>query len=127
MVSEEFALDNNELEPRFNNTIEDLNKLLTSYGLSSNQSKVYLYLSKIGIKTASEISKALKIPRTETYHLLNSLEQKGIVYNICGKPTRFRATDMDKAVDTLIKNEKNKIDELEQKKKNILYLWNTCQ
>lgn len=123
MVSEEFALDSNELEPRFNNTIEDLNKLLTSYGLSSNQSKIYLYLSKIGIKTASEISKSLKIPRTETYHLLNSLEQKGIVYTICGKPTRFRATDMGKAVDTLIKNEKNKINELEQKKKNILYLW----
>lgn len=123
MASEEFVLDNNEPETRFNNPIDDLNKLLTSYGLSSNQSKIYLYLSKIGIKTASEISKALKIPRTETYHLLNSLEQKGIIYTIFGKPTRFRAADMAKAVDTLIKNEKNKINELEQKKKNILYLW----
>ena len=60
------------------NPIHELNRMLVRYDLTPNQSKVYLFLSKIGIKTASEISKALKIPRTETYHLLSTLQQKGI-------------------------------------------------
>ncbi len=48
------------------NPINQLNRMLIRYDMTPNQAKVYLYLSKIGIKTASEISKALKIPRTET-------------------------------------------------------------
>ena len=48
------------------NPISQLNQMLIRYDLTPNQAKVYLFLSKIGIKTASEISKALRIPRTET-------------------------------------------------------------
>ncbi len=64
------------------NPINQLNQMLIRYDMTPNQAKVYLFLSKIGIKTASEISKALKIPRTETYHLLATLQQKRIVFSI---------------------------------------------
>ena len=73
------------------NPIHELNRMLVRYDLTPNQSKVYLFLSKIGVKTASEISKALKIPRTETYHLLSTLQQKGIIFSVFGKPTKFNA------------------------------------
>jgi len=62
------------------NPITELNRMLVGYDLTPNQSKVYLFLSKIGIKTASEVSKALRIPRTETYHLLSTLQQKGNLF-----------------------------------------------
>ena len=54
--------------------IHELNRMLIRYDLTPNQAKVYLFLSKIGVKTASEVSKSLNIPRTETYHLLSTLE-----------------------------------------------------
>lgn len=105
------------------NPINELNRLLVNYDLTQNQAKVYLYLSKIGIKTASDISKSLKIPRTETYHLLSTLQQKGIIFSVFGKPTKFNAVGIDESVTILINNERNRINELENGKENIIKLW----
>ncbi len=123
MTIEESGVQNT-FEFQQENTTAKLNQLLLKYGLTPNQAKVYLFLSKIGTKTASETSKSLKIPRTETYHLLNSLQQKGILFSVFGKPTKFKASSIDKAISILIGNEKNRIDELEENKTKIMRLWN---
>jgi len=105
------------------NPIVELNRMLVNYDLTPNQSKVYLFLSKIGVKTASEVSKALKIPRTETYHLLSTLQQKGIIFSIFGKPTKFNAVGIEESLSILVNNEKNRITELEVGKESIIKLW----
>lgn len=117
------SLEENMFES--NNPINELNRLLIKYDLTPNQAKVYLYLSKIGIKTASEISKSLKIPRTETYHLLSTLQQKGIIFSVFGKPTKFNAVGIDESIVILLNNEKNRIKELETGKEDIIKLWKT--
>jgi sugar-specific transcriptional regulator TrmB len=106
------------------NPLHELNRMLIRYDLTPNQAKVYLFLSKIGIKTASEVSKSLKIPRTETYHLLSTLQQKGIVFSIFGKPTRFNAVGIDESLVILVNNEKNRINELDSGRQSIVKLWN---
>ncbi|MFB5609706.1 MAG: TrmB family transcriptional regulator, partial [Nitrosarchaeum sp.] len=40
-------------------TLEKIKNELINFGLTANQSKVFIYLGKYGAKTASEISKAL--------------------------------------------------------------------
>lgn len=114
-------LDENMSE--LNNQINNLNRLLIKYDLTPNQVKVYLYLSKIGIKTASEISKSLRIPRTETYHLLSTLQQKGIILSVYSKPTKFNAIGINESISILISNEKKRISELESGKVSIIKLW----
>jgi sugar-specific transcriptional regulator TrmB len=109
---------------QMDNPIHELNRMLVRYDLTPNQAKVYLFLSKIGIKTASEISKALKIPRTETYHLLSTLQQKGIIFSVFGKPTKFNAAGLEESLEILVNNEKNRINELEAGKDSIIKLWN---
>jgi sugar-specific transcriptional regulator TrmB len=106
------------------NPITQLNQMLIRYDLTPNQAKVYLFLSKIGIKTASEISKALEIPRTETYHLLSTLQQKGIIFSIFGKPTKFNAVGIEESIEILVNNQRNRIKELEVGKESIIKLWN---
>jgi sugar-specific transcriptional regulator TrmB len=106
------------------NPINQLNRMLIRYDLTPNQAKVYLFLSKIGIKTASEISKALKIPRTETYHLLSTLQQKGIIFSIFGKPTKFNAAGIEESIEILVNNEKKRINELQAGKDGLIRLWN---
>ncbi len=105
------------------NPITELNRMLVKYDMTPNQSKVYLFLSKVGIKTASEVSKALKIPRTETYHLLSTLQQKGIIFSIFGKPTKFNSVGMEESLEILVNNEKNRISELEMGKDSLIKLW----
>ena len=106
------------------NAINQLNRMLLQYDLTSNQAKVFLYLSKIGVKTASEISKALRIPRTETYHLLSTLQQKGVIFSIFGKPTRFNAVGIEESIEILVNNERNRLNELQLGKEGLIKLWN---
>jgi len=101
--------------------------LLTSlleFGLTQNQARVYLFLSKNTSKSAPEISKSLKIPRTETYHLLNGLQSKGITIAAFGKPTKFQAVPFDKSINILVSNERTRLDELEKQSLYMISQWN---
>jgi len=101
--------------------------LLTSlleFGLTQNQARVYLFLSKNTTKSAPEISKCLKIPRTETYHLLNGLQSKGITIAAFGKPTKFQAVPFDKSINILVSNERTRLDELEKQSLYMISQWN---
>jgi sugar-specific transcriptional regulator TrmB len=94
--------------------LENSFTLLSKFGLSPNQSKVYLSLSKDGPRTASQLSKVLDIPRTEMYHLLKTLQQKQCVITINEKPMKFGPVPIENFLQTTINIEKNKIKNLEE-------------
>ena len=94
------------------NLLENRINLLFRFGFSSNQSKVYLFLSKMGNKTASQLSKNLNIPRTETYHLLKTLQEKGCVFRIHEKPMKFDVISIEEFLEKWIHSEKNKIKKI---------------
>ena len=87
---------------------------LFKLGFSTNQSKVYFFLSKKGFKTAPQLSKSLDIPRTETYHLLKKLEEKECIFKIYEKPLKFGAIPIENFLEKWIDLEKNKIKNLEE-------------
>ncbi len=103
---------------------KDIMTEISKFGLSQNQSKTFLYLSKSGAKTASQISKSLSLPRTETYHILSQLQSRSIVIADFGKPTKFETVAIEKAIEILVENEKTRIDELVSATDEILGLWN---
>ena len=105
-------------------TIDRVRVELAIFGLTSNQCKVYIFLGKYGSKTAPEVSKALKIPRTETYHLLTTLQNKGIVSATFQHPIRFMALPLEKAVWVLVNAEKERVNTLEKQEKDLVELWN---
>jgi len=104
-----------------------LQEKLRDFGLTKNESKIYIFLSKSGPKKAIEISTEEKIPRTETYHLLSNLETKGIVEPSVEKPTRFSAVKIEKAIESIIRNQEKKIRELKILKNDMVELWNSFQ
>ena len=104
-------------------TLEKIRNELINFGLTKTQAKVFIYLGKYGSKTASEIAKALQLPRTETYHLVNSLQNIGLVLAELAHPTRYTAKDMKEAVSTLVKQEQERIDNLATKKDSIAEMW----
>lgn len=106
-------------------TLDKLREDLSEFGLTANQAKVYIFLGKYGSKTAPDICKALKLPRTETYHLLTTLQNKGIVSATFQHPTRFSALPVEKAVWVLVNAEKERVNSLQQQEKTISELWNS--
>jgi len=104
-------------------TVEKVQAELLQYGLTSNQSKVFIYLGKYGAKTAPEVCKALKLPRTETYHLLSALQNKGIVSATFQHPIQFTALPLNKAIWILVNSEKERLKSLEHMEKGLSELW----
>ena len=113
-------------DPSVNEYREALEKIqlqLSDFGLSSNQCKVYIYLGKYGSRTASDVSKVLKLPRTETYKLLAVLQNKGVVSASFQHPIQFSAMPLTDAMHSLINTEKERIKKLEIQKSELSKLW----
>ena len=104
---------------------DGLKEELAKFDLTPNQSKVYIFLGKYGSSTAPEVCKALKVARTETYQLLSSLQKKGIVTATFGHPIKFTAVPPNKALQTLVSAEKERVKSLEKQEKNIIKLWDS--
>ncbi|MFQ5781835.1 MAG: TrmB family transcriptional regulator [Nitrosopumilus sp.] len=104
-------------------TLEKIRNELINFGLTKSQAKVFIYLGKYGSKTASEIAKALQLPRTETYHLVNSLQNMGLVVAELSHPTKYAAMEMKDAVATLVKQEQERIDTLANKEESLSNMW----
>ena len=102
---------------------EQIRDALVLFGLTPNQSKVFFYLGKIGAKTASEISKAVEVPRSETYHLLTALQNKGIVEASFQHPIQFTALPINKAVDVLINTETERLNKLRKSGPELEEMW----
>lgn len=105
-------------------SVDRLTELLAEFGLRNNQSKVYIFLGKFGSKTAPEIAKMLKIPRTETYHVINTLQNRGLVTAEFVTPARYSALSIEKALTVLLSIEREKINTLSKQKKSVIDIWN---
>ncbi len=103
--------------------LDQIQQQLSKYGLTGNQSKVFIYLGKYGAKTAPEVCKALKLPRTETYHLLSALQNKGIVSATFQHPIQFTALQLNKAIWILVNSEKERVKSLEHMEGELSEIW----
>ncbi|MEX0863167.1 TrmB family transcriptional regulator [Nitrosopumilus sp.] len=102
---------------------EEIRDALVSFGLTPNQSKIFFYLGKIGAKTASDIAKAVNVPRSETYHLLTALQNKGIVEASFQHPIQFTALPIKKAVNLLISTETERLNKLKKSGPVLEEIW----
>ncbi len=102
---------------------EEIKEYLTTFGLTPNQIKVFFYLGKIGAKTASEIAKAVSVPRSETYHLLTALQNKGIVDASFQHPIKFTALSIKKAVHVLLNTETERLNKLKKSGPELEKIW----
>lgn len=106
-------------------SIDQLQDQFSKFGLTANQCKVYIFLGKYGSKTAPEVCRALKLPRTETYHLLTTLQNKGIASATFQHPIKFSALPLSKALKSMVNTEKERIKKLEKQEEELTKLWNT--
>lgn len=95
-------------------SIENPENILSDFGLSKNQSKVYLYLIKFGSTTAANLSESLDIPRTETYAILKILQKKRCVKTKNEKPIKFNPVPFEEFLETVISLKKKEIQKLEE-------------
>ena len=77
-------------------------KLLERIGLTQSQAYVYLTLVRIGSSDALTISRQTKTPRTETYRILDELEEIGLVEKHLDVPYLYEATPVRFGTESLL-------------------------
>ena len=106
-----------------NNIFKKVTELFSKFGLSQYESYIYIFLAKNGRKTASQIYKTLRIPKTETYRILGKLQGRGLVSSSFDHPMTYMASSINKVVESLINQEKNRINEFEAHKQELIELF----
>ena len=97
-----------------------LYEILVELGLSKRKADIYLFLSKKGIQKAQSIAAYLAIDRAQTYRLLRSLKQEGIIEETIESPTRYLAIPIQNLIETHLDNKKSEIANLEAEKIDIV-------
>lgn len=106
-------------------SLDQLQVQFSKFGLTANQCKVYIFLGKYGSKTAPEVCRALKLPRTETYHLLTTLQNKGVVSATFQHPIKFSALPLTNAIKSMVDTEKERVKKLETQEEELTKIWDS--
>jgi len=106
-------------------SLDQLQDQFSKFGLTANQCKVYIFLGKYGSKTAPEVCRALKLPRTETYHLLTTLQNKGVVSATFQHPIKFSALSLSNALKSMVDTEKERVKKLEIQEEELTKIWDS--
>ena len=104
---------------------EIIKSALVEYGLSENETEVYLHLARKGESKASEVAEAISLHRTEVYRILHVLEKRGIVIETFETPLKFTAVPVDRAVEQLVEAQRMKANLLEKRKSELIRLWSS--
>jgi|SRR5919108_626015 hypothetical protein len=91
---------------------ERLGDLLKRLGLDSMEATIYAALERAGVSTGPEVCARTKIPPSKAYGVLRSLESLGIVSTVHGRPMRFIAEPVDRALTRLVDRRRRELSEI---------------
>ena len=81
---------------------EDSAKLLTEFGLTPYEAKIYLSIFSQGLTSAGNIAKIASIRREEVYRTLPKLEKAGLIERVLGRPVKVKALPIEDVLSILI-------------------------
>lgn len=103
----EVPLSKDDLRKEF----EKVSKELENIGLSSYEAKAYIALVAQGYGNAELIAQTAQIPRTSSYKVLESLQEKGFAIATEGRPRIFKPSPPRSILEMI----KNRLDETFEK------------
>jgi sugar-specific transcriptional regulator TrmB len=104
-------------------TEETLKATLEKFGVTKQEAKAYFFLAKRWALKTGQIAKQMKKNKGQTYRLLTSLQEKGLVETTLEFPTRYVAVPLEKVLDLFIQSKRDEVDFIERRKKDLLEDW----
>ncbi|MDG6222238.1 MAG: CBS domain-containing protein [Candidatus Bathyarchaeota archaeon] len=100
-------------------------EVLDEIGLSKRKADIYLFLTQKGLQKAQSIASYLGIDRAQTYRLLKSLKNEGILEETIETPSRYNAIPITNLLESHIINKKREVASLEEDKESIINYCNS--
>ena len=104
-------------------TLERLEESLREFGFSEEEARIYIFISRMGPSPAGVVSRRFNINRMRAYRALKSLEERGLVYSIMGRPVRYAAAPVKSVLDERITEMRERLSSMEEGHKRILEDW----
>ena len=104
-------------------SLERVLRTLESFGLKRVDAEVYVYLAKKGPQKGIDIAGALKIRKQQLYHILKTLQDKGVVTATPKRPALFSALAFEKVLDLLLEANMEQAKAIEETKQELLLSW----
>jgi sugar-specific transcriptional regulator TrmB len=96
---------------------------LKGLGLTERESEVYISLSRRKVMKAGDLSRQVRLHKAQVYHILKSLEDKGLVDSTLEVPARFTAVPLEKVLSLSIKARIEDAKHLEKSRDEVLSRW----
>jgi sugar-specific transcriptional regulator TrmB len=95
-------------------------EILNALGLTLNEARIFVALSKLGVATAKAVSKTSGISREIVYQTMARLEEKRLVGEKLASPKTFQALPIGEVYEILLEHKKEEDKELRGKIKKAL-------
>ena len=102
---------------------ERLTKLLQELGIEKTEAELYVFLSAMGPTPARIVARRFNQNRMKSYRDLKTLEEKGLVQSLMGRPIRYIATPLVDVLNRQRGGLKRKLNDLEQNSKTLIEEW----
>lgn len=88
-------------------------------GLNKYQSNALAVIHNDREATALNVSEKGQIPYTKVYEILVGLEQRGFIMSSLERPKKYRITDVNKIIDTMIEHQKKQYFEAKRQARSV--------
>lgn len=102
---------------------ETIGKVLSDFGLTGKETEVYIFLAKCGVLKGGEIAKRIRVSKAQVYHILKSLQSKGLVESTLESPARFVAVPFETVLDLYVKTRQEEAALIESSREDMLRHW----
>ena len=91
---------------------DELVSNLQDFGLSQDESEIYVGLLRVGSSRVSQISNFIQINRVKGYRILENLKKRGLVSSTFSNPTVYSANDLKDSLSSLVDAKKFEVERL---------------
>lgn len=98
--------------------MESVTELLSKFGLTNSEAKVYVSLLQMDASTGYKISGKAGIARSKVYNVLSSLTSKGLVLQSKDEKSLYTALPVEELVSKLQRDSKQDIEGIHKSLKN---------
>jgi hypothetical protein len=106
---------------------ENVKRVLHDFGVTQTEGEVYLFLARHSALKGTEIARQIKKDKAQTYHILKSLQTKGLVESSLEVPTRFVPVPFETVVESTIKSKRAEAAQIECSKRELLEYWQSTK
>lgn len=97
--------------------------MLKSFGLNDTEVEIYLFLSKHDPSKGTYIAKQLRKDKSQVYHILKTLQAKGLVESTLESPARYAPVALERIIDLTVKEKRDEAARIETTKQDLIQYW----